>query len=43
MVNMKNESEKVRMFWEEFLRSTGRSETTECFEVFYFGLTESCK
>lgn len=40
MVNMKNESEKVRIFWEEFLRSTGRSETTECFEVFYFGLTE---
>ena len=40
MVNMKNESGKVRIFWEEFLKSTGRSETTECFEVFHFELTE---
>ena len=37
---MKNESGKVRIFWEEFLKSTGRSETTECFEVFHFELTE---
>lgn len=40
MVDMNAQTEEVKKFWKDFLCTTGRSETTSCYDVFYFELTE---
>jgi uncharacterized protein YhfF len=40
MENGKYSQEKINVFWKEFLRETGRYETTNYLEVFHFELTE---
>ena len=40
MENQKYSQEKVDMFWNMFLKKTGRSETTKYLDIFHFELTE---
>ncbi|QUH28557.1 ASCH domain-containing protein [Vallitalea guaymasensis] len=40
MENKKNSQKIMNLFWEKFLKKTGRYETTRYLEVFHFELTE---
>lgn len=40
MENQKYSQEKVDIFWNMFLKKTGRAETTKYLDIFHFELTE---